>query len=266
MPSIFDDKDVAAPSIFLPAALLREARRQKGLPVVDVARHLHSRSGWRYGPAAAAEWRGTSFQALGLLSYAARYFHPRRAYGRPRRVRGWRPVCRPGCRTAVCQRLPRVDQRHICRTDYGRRAASLFCHHQPGTEGRGDELSLCGTRGIRRSRSASRENRSRCTRRNGATRGRRCDVDDDAPFRETADAIDLAKSKGALAVEMEAAALYAFAASAKARVLCLAHVTNTMAQAGDDFEKGEADGTRDALAVLGKIVCPAICSRRGLRE
>ena len=36
MPSIFDDKDVAAPSIFLPAALLREARRQKGLPVVDV--------------------------------------------------------------------------------------------------------------------------------------------------------------------------------------------------------------------------------------
>ena len=76
----------------------------------------------------------------------------------------------------------------------------------------------------------------------------------DAPFRETADAIDLAKSKGVLAVEMEAAALYAFAASAKAEVLCLAHVTNTMGQTGDDFEKGEADGTRDALAVLGKLV------------
>jgi hypothetical protein len=29
-----------------------------------------------------------------------------------------------------------------------------------------------------------------------------------------------------------------------------AHVTNTMGQAGDDFEKGDADGTRDALAVL----------------
>ena len=37
-------------------------------------------------------------------------------------------------------------------------------------------------------------------------------------------------------------------------VLCLAHVTNTMAQTGADFEKGEADGTRDALAVLGKII------------
>jgi hypothetical protein len=34
----------------------------------------------------------------------------------------------------------------------------------------------------------------------------------------------------------------------------LAHVTNTMGQAGDDFEKGEADGTREALAALGVII------------
>jgi purine-nucleoside phosphorylase len=53
---------------------------------------------------------------------------------------------------------------------------------------------------------------------------------------------------------MEAAALYTFAQARGTRVLCLAHVTNTMAQAGDDFEKGEADGTADALAVLGAIV------------
>jgi hypothetical protein len=49
-------------------------------------------------------------------------------------------------------------------------------------------------------------------------------------------------------------ALYAFASSAKVQVLCLAHVTNTMGQAGDDFEKGEADGTRDALTVLENLV------------
>jgi hypothetical protein len=36
-------------------------------------------------------------------------------------------------------------------------------------------------------------------------------------------------------------------------VLCLAHVTNTMGQAGNDFEKGESDGTADALAVLAAI-------------
>ena len=49
---------------------------------------------------------------------------------------------------------------------------------------------------------------------------------------------------------MEAAALYTFARAKGVRILCLAHVTNTMGLAGDDFEKGEAEGTRDALAVL----------------
>jgi uridine phosphorylase len=76
----------------------------------------------------------------------------------------------------------------------------------------------------------------------------------DAPFRETAEAIDAARAKGILAVEMEAAALYTFAWASGVRVLCLAHVTNTMGQSGDDFEKGEADGTSDALAVLERIV------------
>lgn len=75
----------------------------------------------------------------------------------------------------------------------------------------------------------------------------------DAPFRETAEAIEWARSKNAIAVEMEASALYTFAETAKVKVLCLAHVTNTMGQSGEDFEKGEADGTADALAVLGAI-------------
>ncbi|MGE5145525.1 MAG: nucleoside phosphorylase, partial [Candidatus Eiseniibacteriota bacterium] len=79
----------------------------------------------------------------------------------------------------------------------------------------------------------------------------------DAPYRETAEAIDAARSKGMLAVEMEAAALYAFARAADAPVLCLAHVTNTMGQSGQDFEKGEADGTADALRVLEAIVAAA---------
>ena len=53
---------------------------------------------------------------------------------------------------------------------------------------------------------------------------------------------------------MEAAALYTFARATGARVLCLAHVTNTMGMAGQDFEKGEADGARDALSVLERTV------------
>jgi uridine phosphorylase len=73
----------------------------------------------------------------------------------------------------------------------------------------------------------------------------------DAPFRETASAIDHAKAKGVLAVEMEAAALYAFA---RVPVLCLAHVTNTMGQGEGDFEKGTAHGATNALVMLDAIV------------
>jgi len=76
----------------------------------------------------------------------------------------------------------------------------------------------------------------------------------DAPFRETEEAIAAARARNILAVEMEAAALYAFARARNAAVLCLAHVTNTMGQREQDFEKGEADGTADALALLGVLV------------
>ncbi len=72
----------------------------------------------------------------------------------------------------------------------------------------------------------------------------------DAPFRETERAIEAARALGVLAVEMEAAGLYAFARARGRAVLCLAHVTNAMAQAGDDFEKGEDNGARDALRIL----------------
>src|SRR5262245_51995904 len=72
----------------------------------------------------------------------------------------------------------------------------------------------------------------------------------DAPFRETQASIDATTARGLLAVEMEAAALYAFAKARGRSALCFAHVTNQMALIDGDFEKGEADGTVDALAVI----------------
>ena len=72
----------------------------------------------------------------------------------------------------------------------------------------------------------------------------------DAPFRETPATIAAKKAEGLLAVEMEAAALYAFAEARGVPVLCFAHVTNQMARVEGDFEKGEADGSVDALAVI----------------
>ncbi len=72
----------------------------------------------------------------------------------------------------------------------------------------------------------------------------------DAPFRETEHAIATMQQRGLLAVEMETAALYAFAAARDKSVICFAHVTNQMGQIDVDFEKGEADGTTDALKVI----------------
>lgn len=76
----------------------------------------------------------------------------------------------------------------------------------------------------------------------------------DAPFRETEAAIAAARERGILAVEMEAAGLYAFAQARHRAVICLAHVTNQMGTIDGDFEKGEANGTADALAVVLRIV------------
>jgi len=85
----------------------------------------------------------------------------------------------------------------------------------------------------------------------------------DAPYRETEAAIAAAKAAGVLAVEMEAAALYAFAQARDKPVLCFAHVTNQMAVAEGDFEKGEAGGSRDALSLAAAVARRWLYVRRG---
>jgi uridine phosphorylase len=71
----------------------------------------------------------------------------------------------------------------------------------------------------------------------------------DAPYRETQAAIDAALEADVVCVEMEAAALYSYAAARERDVVCLAHITNTMAVAGNDFEKGHANGASAGLAI-----------------
>jgi uridine phosphorylase len=75
----------------------------------------------------------------------------------------------------------------------------------------------------------------------------------DAPFRETASAVMHCRNLAILAVEMEAAALYAFAQARQKSVVCLAHVTNRMARTEGDFEKGIAGGSQDALQLVGLV-------------
>ncbi|MGH7075759.1 MAG: hypothetical protein ACREFD_16405, partial [Stellaceae bacterium] len=66
-------------------------------------------------------------------------------------------------------------------------------------------------------------------------------------------AIASARAAGILAVEMEAAGLYAFATARERPVLCLAHVTNQMGRVEGDFEKGASDGAEAALEVISLI-------------
>ena len=72
----------------------------------------------------------------------------------------------------------------------------------------------------------------------------------DAPFRETAETIAARQREGILAVEMEAAALYAFATACCRPVICLVHVTNRLGCIDGDFEKGDNNGARQSLDLV----------------
>jgi uridine phosphorylase len=75
----------------------------------------------------------------------------------------------------------------------------------------------------------------------------------DAPFRETEKSIGHCREEGILAVEMEAASLYAFAEARGKPVICFAHITNRMACIEGDFEKGEAEGAVGSMRLISVI-------------
>ena len=60
----------------------------------------------------------------------------------------------------------------------------------------------------------------------------------DAPYRETTEELQEHAANGALAVEMQAASLFAFAQGRDANVGVVAHVTNAIDHTGEPFDKG----------------------------
>src|SRR5580692_6832121 len=254
MPSIREDKDTSAPSVFRPAALLREARRQKGLAAVnvppvcildpdgDIVRRLQ-----QYGRSSPFEGWPCYHTRLDVFTLADRTVGiVGCAVGAPFAVLSAEELFASGCRlllsvTSAGQIVPSGRPPYFVIIDRALRDEGTSYHYAPPSEYSEADTALVAT-----AVEALKGTEQRVLVGSSWTT--------DAPFRETADAIAAARSKGVLAVEMEAAALYAFARGASVQVLCLAHVTNTMGQAGDDFEKGEADGTRDALAALAVII------------
>ena len=254
IPPILDNKHTTMPSVFAPAALLREARRQKRLatsevppvcildPDGDLVRELR-RTGAAQ-PFAGWPCYHTELDTFDLGGHRVGIVG--RVVGASFAVLVAEELFAAGCQllvslTSAGQIVPAGQPPYFVVIDRSLRDEGTSYHYAPPSEFAQADPTL-----VKKAATA-------------LTKGGLHGVvgaswTTDAPFRETAQAIDAARIKGILAVEMEAAALYTFAHSAGVRVLCLAHVTNTMGQGGDDFEKGEADGTREALAALRVII------------
>jgi uridine phosphorylase len=250
---ILDNKDRAAPSVFEPAALLREARRQKGLPIAgvpalcildpdgDIVRRLRQSgqaklsTAWPCYHTELYEFT-LAGKTVGIVGCAV---------GAPFAVLVAEELFACGCRflislTSAGQIFPAGEPPYFVIIDRALRDEGTSYHYAPPDTFAGADSGIVGmaisavtNAGLRAFVGPSWTT--------------------DAPFRETAAAVEAARAKGILAVEMEAAALYAFACQRNVAVLCLAHVTNRMGLTERDFEKGEADGSADALTLLAAL-------------
>lgn len=244
-----------APSVFRPEALLREARRQKGLdptpvppvclldPDGDIVRHLRARSlarrhdGWACYHSEMVVFEQPGVGAVGAVACAV---------GAPYAVLVAEQAFASGCRLLVSitssgrlsDGLP--AQPHFMLIRRALRDEGTSHHYLPPSAFA--EAPLPGL--LDRVAERLSAEAPTLTVLEGAT------WTTDAPFRETEAAIAAARARGCLAVEMEAAALYAFGRARGRPVVCIAHVTNAMGQDEGDFEKGEADGATDALRVF----------------
>ena len=254
MPPLLDNKNPAAASVFAPSALLREARRQKGLadvsvppicvldPDGDIVRRLKSAGQAKL----ANDWPcyHTELYSFQIGAHQAGIIGC--AVGAPFAVLVAEELFASGCEllisvTSAGQITPTRTPPYFVVIDRALRDEGTSYHYAWPSDYSEANPSLVAFA----AQALAKQGINAIV---GAT------WTTDAPFRETAEAIAAARAKGILAVEMEAAALYAFSAAKGKQVLCLAHVTNTMAVTERDFEKGEADGTKDALKVLEAIV------------
>ena len=240
-------RDYAASSVFRPENMLREARRQKGLPATpvpdicvldpdgDMVSHL--KRGGRTSRHPGWACYHTDLETFDLDGRSVGVIG--RAVGSPFAVLVAEQLFASGCQFLVsvtsAGRIGELPP-HSCfmLIERALRDEGTSLHYLPADVPAAADPGL--VEAIWPAVAA------------GALRGATWTTD--APFRETEQAIVAARAEGALAVEMEAAALYAFARARRVAVLCFAHVTNAMGQAEGDFEKGEADGAVAALDLV----------------
>jgi uridine phosphorylase len=252
LPPILRDKHHDAPSAFTPESLLREARRQKDIadtavpevcildPDGDIVRYLRATGRTRRAEVWACyhsemdrfEQGGREYGIIGC------------AVGASYAVLVAEQMFASGCRLLVSitssgQITALRPPPYFILTERALRDEGTSYHYLPASAYAEEDPALIAT--VTEALTGAGEPVER-----GAT------WTTDAPYRETAAAIKAAREQGILAVEMEAAALYAFAQARGKAVLCFAHVTNQMGPAGD-FEKGEANGATASLALVHAI-------------
>ncbi len=254
MPSpLLNAKDYAAPSLFEPGNLLREARRQKGLPAGDVpaicvldpdgdlAVYLLASGLGVLAP----EWACYHTELVAFEHMGQRFGVVARAVGASFAVLVAEQLFASGCQTLISitssgQIGDGGPTPYFILIEKALRDEGTSLHYLPPSAFAHADPAL-----LARYRPALAAVKPRIV--GGAV------WTTDAPYRETEAAIAAARDAGAIAVEMEAAALYAFAQAHGRPVLCFAHVTNKMARVEGDFEKGDAGGAHAALGLLAAI-------------
>lgn len=247
---IVEGKDYDSPSAFTPENLLREARRQKATstdtvpdvcvldPDGDMARHMEAagrarrHSGWScyHTDLQVIEHEGLT---LGIVP---------RAVGAPFAVVVAEQLFASGCKLLISvssagQLIEAGKPPYFILIEKALRDEGTSYHYLPPARFAAAPAWLLGKlAGLYRGFPLPVANGAVWTT--------------DAPYRETEKTVAAMRRQGLLAVEMEAAALYAFAEARQRPVVCFAQVTNQMGKIEGDFEKGPADGSDDALALI----------------
>ncbi|HVA09047.1 MAG TPA: nucleoside phosphorylase [Acidimicrobiales bacterium] len=246
---LLENKDFAATSVFQPENLLREARRQLGLPEVnaprvclldpdgDIVRHLQATGtgvrhpGWAcyHTKMWVTDLHGLEVGVVGL------------AVGAPFAVLVAEQLSASGAElilsvTSAGQIRSLGEPPYFVLITKARRDEGTSHHYRPVSEWStlGPDLEARLLPALRDVSEPVLAGTSWTT---------------DAPYRETQLAVDAADAAGIHCVEMEAAALYAYGAARRRKVVCFAHITNSMAVNGNDFEKGSANGALTALEI-----------------
>ena len=245
-------KHYASPSVFTVEGLLREARRQKNLPPGsvpevclldpdgDLSREL-KKAGARLNP----HWACYHTEMLELTMPAATVGVVGCAVGASFAVLVAEELFASGCRvlisiTSAGQLVPAGKPPYFVLIDRALRDEGTSHHYLPPTPYvHASPQMLALSDGLSTGDPPVIRGGSWTT---------------DAPFRETEEAIAFARSEGLRAVEMEAAALYALAEAKAYPILCFAHVTNRMATVENDFEKGEGNGNKALIDLIGRVL------------